>query len=125
MGILKKAANSDTPSMELFHKVLDIFNEGATSPNVQKSTPDTNPNEKAGEKKLAIKQSNSLSKKASIYAADEEDDSSAPMNEEQFTEMLKVNTRMIGRKARGKLAKAYLIYPDDKIKGIWEFITTV
>lgn len=38
--------------------------------------------------------------------------------------MLNINTRLIGRKARGKDAKFYLLYPDDKIVGIWEVITT-
>lgn len=40
-------------------------------------------------------------------------------------QMTTINKRMTGRQSRGKLAKKYLIYPDDKIAGIWEFFTTV
>lgn len=48
-----------------------------------------------------------------------------PSNEEHFEQMLNISKRIMGRKARGKLAKWYLMYPDDRIKNIWEFITTV
>ena len=64
-----------------------------------------------------------LIRKKSIYIAKIEDPTRS-MNEDQFESMMKVSSRMTGRKARGKFAKAYILYPDDKLKSVWEFVTT-
>lgn len=42
-----------------------------------------------------------------------------------YIDLTELNEGMIGRKARGKNAKSYVIYPDDKLKMYWDSITTV
>jgi hypothetical protein len=53
------------------------------------------------------------------------DDSDSEIVEvRDFEKMTTISQKMTGRQSRGALAKWYLIYPDDKILGIWDFFTT-
>jgi hypothetical protein len=42
-----------------------------------------------------------------------------------FESMMRINAKLTGRKSKGAKAKWYIIYPDDKFKYVWEFITNV
>jgi hypothetical protein len=42
-----------------------------------------------------------------------------------FDSMMRINAKMTGRASRGDQARRYILYPDDKIKGVWELFTTV
>ncbi len=40
-------------------------------------------------------------------------------------EMTEIDQRLLGRLAKGKTARKCLIYPDDNIRTIWDFISTM
>ena len=44
---------------------------------------------------------------------------------EDFIQTTEFNVKMMGRLSRGVHAKRFLIYPDDKVRSVWDFIVTL
>jgi hypothetical protein len=43
----------------------------------------------------------------------------------EFLETVFINSAMTGRKSKGKKAKKYVFYPDDRFRTRWEFLMSM
>ena len=53
------------------------------------------------------------------------DESKIDMENLDMFERTDLNTRLTGRKSKGEEALWYIIYPDDKFRGRWDFFITM